>query len=421
MKIVISAGSYKFHLSPLAVEIAKRGQLAVFITAGWPIGWQKWIAELFPKSRGWQRFLDRYEPIPNPLVWSIPTCEIVLKFGDVFIRKYSQKWQQKIHKFGFLIYANHASGLIKKTRPDIYHYRNCYGGKSVEIAKELGIVALCDHSIGHPICLDWMEKNSGAWPNIEVFDDIRKNTLPLYKKMEEDLSVANHVLVNSDFVKRTCIHAGMDPEKIHVAYLGIDNSFLEAISNSPKDISGCAENSLLYAGGWQRRKGVQTIVDALNSINKEWTLDIAGGVEPEAMTLPGMQAFFIKNNVKHLGIIPRNKLASLMRRHRIFIFPSYCEGSARVIFEAMAAGCYIITTENSGSIVEDNIHGRLIEPGDFIGLRDAIEEAFCNPQMVDEIRERNASLVLNEYTQTNYGNRVGEVYKDIISKNSIID
>ena len=46
-----------------------------------------------------------------------------------------------------------------------------------------------------------------------------------------------------------------------------------------------------------------------------------------------------------------------MSRAEVFVFPSLAEGSARVVAMAMAAGCYVITTPNSGSVVRDGAMG----------------------------------------------------------------
>ena len=39
------------------------------------------------------------------------------------------------------------------------------------------------------------------------------------------------------------------------------------------------------------------------------------------------------------------------------------EGSARVGFESLASGCFVITTPFSGTIVKDKINGFLIDAG----------------------------------------------------------
>jgi len=415
MKIVVSAGSYKFHMAPLAAELGKAGFLSSFITAGWPIGWQKFVANLFPRSPGCQRFLDRYEAIPEQLVFSQPQTEFLLKIGDIFFRKFSQRWQQKIHRIAFWLYARGCRKVLVREAPDVYHYRNCYGLGSVDVSRKLNIVSLCDHSIAHPICLAWMESHSGAWPSQHEFIGIQNSLMPLYKQMEGDLCKADHLLVNSDFVKATCVHAGMDPARIHVVYLGVDDAFFETLAR-PATSKTSSRISLLYAGGWQRRKGVSDIVEALALCKSDWSLEIAGGMEPELKNSSVMKEFLSDTRVKYHGILPREKLGRLMQKHRIFLFPSYCEGSARVIFEAMAAGCFVITTPNSGSIIEDGVHGRLIAAGDIPAFSRAIQEAIENPEWVEDIGKRNAHLVESNYRQNNYASGVRSVYESILSQ-----
>jgi glycosyltransferase involved in cell wall biosynthesis len=96
------------------------------------------------------------------------------------------------------------------------------------------------------------------------------------------------------------------------------------------------------------------------------------------------------------------------------VFPSYCEGSARVIFEAMSAGCFIITTPNSGSIVNHGEHGYLVPPGDVIALTAAIEDALARPEMVAQIGKRNSELVRTQYRQKDYALKVANVYDTIL-------
>jgi glycosyltransferase involved in cell wall biosynthesis len=118
--------------------------------------------------------------------------------------------------------------------------------------------------------------------------------------------------------------------------------------------------------------------------------------------------------VDYLGSLSRSGLAKLMANSSIFVFPSYCEGSARVIFEAMSAGCFIITTPNSGSIVNHGEHGYLVPPGDVIALTAAIEDALAHPEMVAKIGKRNSELVRTQYRQKDYARKVVNVYDAIL-------
>lgn len=416
LKIVVSNGSYKFHLAPLAAELDKVGILAGFITAGWPSGWMRWLAMKFPKSRPWQRLMDRKEDISQKRVFAFSESELLFKVGDVVLRRISQPWQQRFHRLGCWWYIKRAQRVIRSLKPHIYHFRNCYGKNSIETSTSVGSVNLCDHSIAHPLCLQTMATDRGRYPTDTEMSNSRGSLL--HKAMKADLDQADFTLVNSDFVKSTCIHAGMEASTIFVVYLGIDDRFAATIP--PFDHAQVASRSnlsLLFAGGWQRRKGVDTLTEALKLVDAKWELDVLAGVEPELTNLASTINFFALPNVRHIGIIPRGELASAMTKSRIFVFPSFCEGSARVIFEAMACGCFIITTPNSGSIVEEGVHGKLVTPGNAQELATAIRWALENPDLISKIGWSNAQIIRSRYRQADYADRVLEVYNKILSRN----
>ncbi len=404
MKVLVSNGSYRFHLAPLAVELSRMGILEELLVAGWPLGWQKALANKFSSNAGVARFLDREETIDSKLIYSLPVVEAILKTGDL-CRKYSQKIQQKLHVVGYREFASTASKRLKELGPDIYHYRCAYGLQSVAVARGLGIPTLCDHSIAHPAHINFLVENQGVFPSF-----IPVPTMPLYQAMFEDIRNADFLLVNSDFVRKSCILAGIPQERIFVVYLGIDEKFFSLIPQ----LAVKKPHSMLYAGGIEPRKGIYTLISSMGNLRGTYHLNVAGGISPEAKKNPVLMDFFSNSKVNYLGGLSRSGLAQLMADSSIFVFPSYCEGSARVIFEAMSAGCFIITTPNSGSIVSHGEHGYLVPPGDVIALTAAIEDALARPEMVAQIGKRNSELVRTQYRQKDYALKVANVYDTIL-------
>ena len=57
----------------------------------------------------------------------------------------------------------------------IYHYRAGFGQASVQTAKELGIVALCDHSIAHPRGTVGMSTRGHDTGDAQWFVNLRDN------------------------------------------------------------------------------------------------------------------------------------------------------------------------------------------------------------------------------------------------------
>lgn len=144
-----------------------------------------------------------------------------------------------------------------------------------------------------------------------------------------------------------------------------------------------------------------------------WTLEVAGTV---AADVPRRGELMKDPRISVSGWLPREELAKRMAAAEVFVFPSLAEGSARVVFEALAAGCYVVTTRNSGSIVEDGIHGRLVPPGDPHRLATAIRGAAADRRQLAEVGRRNAALVRARYRQRDYGESLAALYEKLLSR-----
>ena len=86
-----------------------------------------------------------------------------------------------------------------------------------------------------------------------------------------------------------------------------------------------------------------------------------------------------------------------------------------MIFEALACGCYVITTANSGSIVEDGTHGRLIPAGEPMALVSAVREALAlGREVLKGVGARNARIVREQYRQSQYGDKLVALYSKLL-------
>lgn len=403
--VIISNGFQKFHLSVAAAEANKRGILSAFLTGAYPTAAVCKIVSLplFRGSAKVARLMARKDEVPEELVHAFFVPEFVNIIGN---------WRKsdKVKVDSFISFGKAACIAVEnaaKKGARIYHYRAGSGGMSVQVAKDLGMITICDHSIAHPRVLAAMVDNGGEWPS-----DPANSKLSLFDQyILEDIERADAVLVNSDFVKETFNYAGHTRTPVYPIYWGLDEYFLNQI---PKRAQ-YSERPRMITIGLQRRKGGEVLVAALQHLEKEpWNLQMIGGVEPEMATR--YAKFLTDSRIEKVGHVSRPELAAAMSRAEIFVFPSLAEGSARVIFEAMACGCYIITTPNSGSVVEDGIHGCLVPAGDSEALASAIVQALNNPALVAEVGSRNAELVRSHYRQTHYGDKLADLYCELLNR-----
>jgi glycosyltransferase involved in cell wall biosynthesis len=401
--VIISNGFNKFFMSVTAAEAYRRGLLSAFITGAYPTPGVQRMARLagIDRTRKFSRLMARGDEIPTNLVHALPSTELI-----PVVRP---QWSAAAFRY----YGLRACRFVRQAAERgarIYHYRSGFGLQSVQLAKRLGLFTLCDHSIAHPSMVESLSDWRGKLPNT------RQGPPPtaFWRTVLEDLELADAVVVNSDFVKETFILQGWPESRVHVIYWGVDQAFLDAIPEKVGHPESAQPLRLMYAGFIGKRKGVDTLIDALHLVPDGWTLDVAGGFADESSA---MRDFILHDaRVNYLGLLSREQLAEQMTRCDVFVFPSYCEGSARVVMEALASGCFVITTPNTGSIVQTGVHGIVVPPGNAEELARAIVHAMNSRTNVYETGLRNAELIRKHHLQGRYGDDLANLYRRMMKE-----
>ena len=143
--------------------------------------------------------------------------------------------------------------------------------------------------------------------------------------------------------------------------------------------------SLLFAGGWLRRKGVQTLVEAfqrIHLVDNEISLSLIG----TGMSEQEVKSSFPPELWSSLNIIPSvcdQQLKEAYSSHSIFVFPSYFEPWGLVLMEAAAAGIAIVSTCTGGpsDLFQDGENALLVPATDPIALSDAVTKLIADPQL----------------------------------------
>jgi glycosyltransferase involved in cell wall biosynthesis len=416
--VVVSSGFGRLHLALSAREASDRGLLRVAIMGAYPTSAVRAFAHLLRIANKGRvaRLLERDEGIPPEKLRPQLAAELAFELVHAIRRiPILRRVQPLLHRATLRLYGALAARQLSRHADGakLLHFLAPYGQSSIDRAHELGMIALCDHAIVHPSLIDELVENRGRLQLDRHGRAIgaRDPKDAHWRAKLADLARADAVLVNSDFVKETFVAAGWPAERVHVAYLGVDENFvkdLRPVIRTP-DIG---KLRLLFAGRAERRKGVDVLFEALEQLDDlDWELMLAGPVARDLHESNG--ALLADRRVRQLGTVLRPRLRELMLSVPVFVFPSFAEGSARVIFEALACGCYVITTTNSGSIVSDGVHGALVPCGDAAALADAIRRADADRARIAEIGTRNAEEVANNFRQVHYGDRLAAVYREL--------
>lgn len=402
--IVMSNGFSRFHLATAAAQLAALNRLTLLITGPYPVPAIRRalrLARLDATSKG-HRLLARVEAIDDTMVRSLWAGEALYYLGRLL-----PSHQQKLTRDGMRAYGRAAARLLPdayRRGARIYHCRAGFGGESIAVAQQLGMTVICDHSVVHP---SFMESLPAAQGDLDAADTSAPLSLS-EAHILSDINAADHILANSDFVRETFVRLGYLPERISVIYQGIDDAFAQLI---PARASSSTGPLRLLAPAFSIRKGAPTLVAALAGLNDiDWHLTISREIDAECRT---RFADFLKDPRVTTINPERSELPQVMAAHEVMLFPSYAEGSARVVFESLAAGLYVITTPNAGSIVEDSVHGRLIPAGDADALRTAIRQTMPMRDRIPAIGQANSRIIRDRHNQSAYGAALIKFYESL--------
>lgn len=175
-------------------------------------------------------------------------------------------------------------------------------------------------------------------------------------KEEAEYAGADLITVPSDFCHRSFVEQGVAADKVRVIpYGGRLDRFKPVGEPDPQAFT------VLFVGSVSIRKGLPYLLQAfarLRHPNKR--LKIVGAIADDLRPLlPSLPT----QGVDFLGAVPNTELAGHYSRADVMVLPSLEEGLALVMAEAMACGCPVVASENTGArnLYEDGVEGRIVE------------------------------------------------------------
>jgi glycosyltransferase involved in cell wall biosynthesis len=139
-------------------------------------------------------------------------------------------------------------------------------------------------------------------------------------------------------------------------------------------------------------KGISYLIEAAKLLRErglEFEVHLVGDIDernPTSLKREELKAADSNGFVKWLGA--RYDLPELFRNASIFCLPTYYrEGIPRVLIQAAAAGCAIVTTDVPGcrEVVVDGVNGYLVPPRDATALAQALASLLQDPRTCERM------------------------------------
>jgi alpha-maltose-1-phosphate synthase len=214
--------------------------------------------------------------------------------------------------------------------------------RTFKAAKRWGKLCLYDLPIGYwraarQILLDEAERRPEWAATLEGLKDSEGKLA----RKDEELRLADRVIVASTFTRRTLEQCPFPVGPISIVPYGADDALI-ASAKRPFRKSGGSLRAL-FVGGLSQRKGIADLFEALEMVGSGVELTLVGR-KPSAFCTPLESAL-----KKHRWIesLPRERILEEMRLHDVLVFPSLFEGFGLVVTEALSQGLPVITTSHT--------------------------------------------------------------------------
>jgi glycosyltransferase involved in cell wall biosynthesis len=203
--------------------------------------------------------------------------------------------------------------------------------------------------------------------------------LPNRRRILRVAQVAGRLITISQANRKLLISMGVAPEQVEVIHCGVDPARFVRRKRAPGPV-----RRLLSVGRLVEKKGFVQLIQALQRLHTagklEHHLQIIGDGPLRGPLEHQVREAGLGAAVVFHGALPQEQIAQHLSAADLFVLPCVRaadgdqDGIPVSLMEALAVGVPVLSTRLSGipELVEDGVHGRLVEPDDVEALAQAL-------------------------------------------------
>lgn len=383
MNVVLSVPG-KFHLFDLARELHARQSLTAIFT-------------------GYPRFKLGQERLPADKVHTWPWVQasyMAMPKRHWLGRRVVREWEW--------LTKTTLDAHVAQRLPDCDVFVGLSGSAlhSGRAARRRGARYVCDRGSSHIRLQDrLLREEADRWGL--PFDGIDPRVI---EREEAEYAEADCITVPSSFSVRSFLQAGVPFHKLRMLPYGVNLDTFQPTGSPRAD-----HFDVLYVGGMNLNKGIPYLLKAYQQLtHPRKSLTFAG--EPSPAFIARMKAHGLwPQDIRLLGHVPHAELKALMSRSHVMVLPSVQDGFGMVLSQAMACGCVVIGSENTGApdLFDDGQAGHIVPIRDAHALAGRLQQLADQPQLRDEMSRQALLRVRRAGGWQDYGDQALRIYQGI--------
>jgi glycosyltransferase involved in cell wall biosynthesis len=172
---------------------------------------------------------------------------------------------------------------------------------------------------------------------------------------------------------------------------------------------------ILFLGRLGARKGTPELIDAAARIAAlpDWQMVVAGD-GPVDETRADVAHRGLTGRVAVPGWVGPGETAALLSRATVMVLPSHAENLPMSVIEGLAAGLAVVTTPVGAvpEIIEHEVNGLLVPPGDPAALAEALERVIVDRELRERLATAGQTFHAEELSIASYWRKLNAIWRD---------
>jgi len=278
------------------------------------------------------------------------------------------------------------------------------GLKTSAVVKRRGGWYICDRGSTHIRFVEQLLREEfNRWG--QAFPEIDARAVA---KEEQEYAAADIITIPSGFCMQSFIEMGVPARKLRKIPYGVELGRFRKVADPPAD-----RFEVLFVGQVSFRKGVPYLLEAFQRLkHPRKRLRVVGAMQNE------MKAFLRERRfegVEWLGPVPQPQLVPIMSSSHAMALPSIEDGLGLVLGQAMACGCPVICSTNTGGedLVEDGRAGFVVPIRDPQSITARLEELAQDPSLQNRMGEAARQRVKQIGGWNEYGDNYASLCREL--------
>jgi glycosyltransferase involved in cell wall biosynthesis len=228
---------------------------------------------------------------------------------------------------------------------------------------------------------------------------------------QREYELASLITVPSEFARQSFLTMGTSESKVAKIRYGARLDRFRPHGTPDRD-----KFSVLFVGEISLRKGFPYLLEAFQMLkHPRKELIVIGAMSREiASLLKGRDT----TGMQVIGSVPNADLPHYYSKANVTVLPSVEEGFGMVLGEAMACGCPVIASENTGAadLFTNGVEGYIVPIRDSGAIAEKLTRLAGDPQLRDRLSERDRQLVKESGGWDTYGDQMVALLRGLLSK-----